>query len=138
MEITIVRTARGGHAVEGHLYVDGTYLCDTLEHPFLHLPETQDEPLRLRLSPTPDGGWKTCIGRSNHLGIRMGTGALHLKDGSIVVGRKYLEGVVLRTRECYERLTGLLAARGKRSPLTLRITCGGGVIRQEEVIQQRA
>ncbi len=112
MEMKIIRRTAGKHAVEGRLYIGGEYVCDTLEHPALHIPPGV-YPLKIRKAP---GRRPPRICLPARLGeIRTGTGALHLtRGGGIVVGRKHLEGVVLRSAESYGRIVKILTGGNRK------------------------
>ena len=100
MLIEIKRNRYSSYGVDGMLIINGRTICATLEHPRNYLP-AGSYPLELeidrklcRILPTTPCGAT----------IRPGNGALTLKNGSIIVGKEYIPGLVLKSAQTYERL----------------------------------
>lgn len=97
MEIVIVRQQHKPWGIDGHLYINHQRVCDTVEHPKLHLPSgeykiTNDQ------SQMTNGEWNIPSPFCH------GDGALGLKRREIIVGKYALPGVVTQSAETYQRL----------------------------------
>lgn len=123
MEILLVRNNSASWGIDGHLYINRTRICDSVEHPSRHLPAgvyqiTNDQSkmsnLKCQISnpetPIP-------------FPFRHGDGALALKHGEIIVGKHLLPGVVTASQPTYDRLYERLKKafqRGTPVRLTIR------------------
>ena len=104
MEIVIVRGDPKPWGIDGCLKINKVYICDTLEHPTRHLPA---------------GSY--VIGTSP---FRHGDGAMALKTGEILVGKRLMPGVVTESQQTYDRLYERLRKAFRRgTPVRLTI-CG--------------
>ena len=122
MEIVIVRQDHKPWGIDGHLYINRTRICDSVEHPSRHLPAgvyqiTNDQSkmsnLKCQISnpetPIP-------------FPFRHGDGALALKHGEIIVGKHLLPGVVTASQSTYDRLYERLKKAFQRgTPIRLTI-----------------
>lgn len=86
MEIVIVRQQHKPWGIDGHLYINHQRVCDTVEHPKLHLPSGE---YTIDIQTLP---------------FCHGDGALGLKRREIIVGKYALPGVVTQSAETYQRL----------------------------------
>ena len=103
MEIVIVRQDHKSWGIDGHLYINRTRICDTVEHPKSHLPAGE----YIISLPFP---------------FRHGDGALSLKHGEIIVGKHLLPGVVTQSQPTYDRLYERLKKAFQRgTPIRLTI-----------------
>lgn len=110
MVIEIKRCCRSPYGVDGVLTINGRTICATVEHPLNHLPAgcypvtlSTDKALRRRMPTLPQGAT-----------IRAGNGAMTLRDGSIIVGRQHIPGVVIRSGEEFDRLFERIEKNVKR------------------------
>lgn len=104
MEILLVRNNSASWGIDGHLYINRTRICDSVEHPSRHLPAGV---YQITL-PFP---------------FRHGDGALSLRHGEIIVGKHLLPGVVTASQPTYDRLYERLKKafqRGTPIHLTIR------------------
>lgn len=95
MLIEIKRSRFSPYGVDGTLWIDGAYVCDTVEHP-QHYLYGGTHGLKLlknktwqRHLPTMPKGATICPAN----------GAFALKRGSIAVGKRVMPGVLLQTNE---------------------------------------
>lgn len=127
MNITIQRLVRTHQSVDGILSIHQRKVCDTAECPTTALPaglyEVELTPCHqhqrriLRLVPTrrdckpkchrcaliPDAGPNTRMPRVCPM-ITMGNGVIGRNDGSIIVGKRALWGLLLHSRKTYDKL----------------------------------
>lgn len=110
MVIEIKRCCRSPYGVDGVLTINGRTICATVEHPLNHLPEgsylvelTVNREAGRRMPTLPQGAT-----------IRAGNGAMTLRDGSIIVGRQHIPGVVVRSGEEFGRLFERIEKNVKR------------------------
>ena len=110
MVIEIKRCCRSPYGVDGVLTINGRTICATVEHPHDHLPEgsypvelTANREAGRRMPTLPQGAT-----------IRAGNGAFTLRDGSIIVGRQHIPGVVVRSGEEFGRLFERIEKNVKR------------------------
>ena len=118
MTIEIIRHNYSVYGVEGALVINKRKVCDTLEHPqnFLSpgsypIELERNEQLELTLPTLPNGA-----------SIRPGNGPFTLKDGSIIVGERYMLGVLHETAQVSEKLYMRIKrcmARGKEVELRI-------------------
>ena len=118
MTIEIIRNNYSKYGVEGTLFINKRQICATLEHPHNHLPtgkygiEIEHNGKYERNLPTlPNGAT-----------IRPGNGPFNLKDGSIIVGERYMLGVLHETAQVSEKLYMRIKrcmARGKEVELRI-------------------
>lgn len=100
MLIEIKRYRYSPYGVDGMLIINGRTICATLEHPRNYLPAgsypldlAMDKKLSRKLPTTPCGAT-----------LRPGNGAFTLKNGSIIIGKEYIPGLVLKSAHTFERL----------------------------------
>ena len=113
MDITIVRGDPKPWGIDGHLYINRRRVCDTVEHPTLHLQQGSYH-ITLPLREETEVGF---------FPFRHGDGALALKQREIIVGRRLLPGVVTASQATYDRLYERLKKafqRGTPVHLTIR------------------
>lgn len=126
MELTLRRTAlRAGYTI-GHLYIDGTYFCDTLEDTVRDLDTEPKVPGRTAI---PAGRYRVVVNRSPRFGrdlprlldvphfdgilIHSGNSAADTA-GCILVGRNTTPGRLTESRVTSDALTARLAAAQRR------------------------
>ena len=105
MEITIIRQEHKPWGIDGHLYISRKRVCDTVEHPKLHLPAgeyqiTNDPYVIRKMEESQDTGKESWILSP----FRHGDGALASSHCEIVVGISALPGVVTQSQATYDRL----------------------------------
>lgn len=100
MLIEIKRYRYSPYGVDGMLIINGRTICATLEHPRNYLPAgscplelAMDRKLCRRLPTTPSGAT-----------IRPGNGPFTLKNGSIIIGKEYIPGLVIKSSHTFDRL----------------------------------
>ena len=100
MTIEIIRNNYSKYGVEGTLFINKRQICATLEHPHNHLPTGKygieiehNEKYERNLPTLPNGAT-----------IRPGNGPFNLKDGSIIVGERYMLGVLFKSEAMFEKL----------------------------------
>ena len=104
MLIEIKRYRYSPYGVDGKLIINGRTICATLEHPRNYLPALLAPVLQHLLNPaTPSGAV-----------IRPGNGPFTLKDGSIIVGKEYIPGLVIKSAQTFERLYNRIDKNMKR------------------------
>ncbi|WP_308243258.1 DUF5675 family protein [uncultured Prevotella sp.] len=118
MTIEIIRHNYSKYGVEGTMFINKREICATLEHPHNFLPPgsypielERNEHYERDLPTMPDGAT-----------IRPGNGPFNLKDGSIVVGERYMLGVLFKSAETFEKLIKrikMTMARGKEVELRI-------------------
>ena len=99
MEIALVRIEKNPWGIDGRLYINRQHVCDTVEHPTRCLPP---------------GVYQ--IEQETHP-FRHGDGPMKSVRGEIIVGKTALPGLVVRSRETYDRLYDRMRKtwqRGKR------------------------
>ena len=123
MEIIIIRQEHKPWGIDGHLYINRTRICDSVEHPKRHLPAGE----YIISSLGAEGSSLSETAHSERLGLpfpfRHGDGALSLKHGEIIVGKHLLPGVVTTSQPTYDRLYERLKKafqRGTPVRLTIR------------------
>lgn len=119
MTIEIIRHNYSKYGVEGTLVINKHKVCATLEHPQNLLPPgrypielKRNKQLELTLPTMPNGA-----------SIRPGNGPFNLKDGSIIVGERYMLGVLYKTAQVFEKLYMRIKrsmARGKEVELEIK------------------
>ena len=144
MIVTLQRTSVNGEITEGRLSIDGIHICDTLENTFsclapghycVHLIKcsqyARKMPIVLSLSPSPSD-CAACPRRTyvNHNTamprfcpmIKPGNGIHSRQEGSILVGLRQCQGLLVHPREVFDTLYARLRMtiqRGKE--ITLKI-----------------
>lgn len=110
MVIEIKRYRYSPYGVDGMVIINGRTIYASVEHPHNYLPAgcypvtlTADKALRRRMPTLPQGAT-----------IRAGNGAFTLHDGSIIVGRQHISGVVVRSGEEFGRLFERIEKNVKR------------------------
>ena len=100
MLIKIKRYRYSPYGVDGMLIINGRTICATLEHPRNYLPAGSypleleiDRKLCRRLPTTPSGAV-----------LRSGNGPFTLKNGSIIIGKEYIPGLVIKSSHTFDRL----------------------------------
>ena len=122
MEIVIVRQDHKSWGIDGHLYINRTRICDSVEHPKRYLPAGE----YIISSLGAEGSSLSETAHSERLGFpfpfRHGDGALSLKHGEIIVGKHLLPGVVTASQPTYDRLYERLKKAFQRgTPIRLTI-----------------
>lgn len=122
MNITLKRTAKEANYTIGQLYVDGEYLCDTLEPKFRNLKKEKKVPGRTAI---PAGTYRILITKSYRFrrwlpllmdvpqfqGIRIHAGNYPQDtQGCILVGWNRKRGMVVNSRTALQQLMNLLTA----------------------------
>ena len=130
MNITITRHSYSKYGVDGTLSINGVYVCDTCEHPAKFLaPGTyrvvigHNKELRRKvpylLQHTTEGTSEKELAAPF---IKIGNGPFRLLDGSIIVGKSHLEGVLVRSAEQFCRLIDRLdKAQNRNEQIMLSI-----------------
>lgn len=95
MEMVITRTCYSRWGVAGTMHIDGQCVCHTCEHPGHCLPLGRYI-IRLKQG-------KMAIGHRRAT-LRAGNGPLSHSDGSIIVGRFELMGLLANSKEYYSKL----------------------------------
>ena len=113
MEMIITRTCYSRWGVAGTMHIDGQCVAHTCEHPAHCLPPGRYS-IRLRQG-------HMAIGR-RRAALRPGNGPMALTDGSIIVGRFELTGLLAHSKAYYAKLY-MKAHRcsKKKEPITLII-----------------
>ena len=118
MNIEITRHNYSKYAVDGKLSINGEYVCDTCEHPVNYMTAGKynisivtNKKLH-RMAPTfPNGAI-----------IKPGNGPFSLTDGSIIVGKHALRGLLVETAECFSKLIDRLdKASNRNEEITITI-----------------
>ena len=122
MEIVIVRQDHKSWGIDGHLYINRTRICDSVEHPKRHLPAGE----YIISSLGAEGSSLSETAHSERLGLpfpfRHGDGALSSIHGEIIVGKFALPGLVTQSAETYQRLyERLKKAFQRNTPVRLTI-----------------
>lgn len=133
MNIIIVRHRHSRFGVDGTLSINGSRVCDTCEHPSKFLPTGNYQiliahnnqlrrkvptilPLFQEIMPTSGGLKKAPF-------IRIGNGPFRLLNGSIIIGKTYLAGVLVESAFYFDRLIDRLDKvqnRGEAITLTIK------------------
>lgn len=107
MNIFLSRHSYSRFGIDGKLLINGLAVCDTIEHPRLHLPSgtysieiRHNDKLRRKV-PTliPEN-----VRRSAFPIIGIGNGPFSLIDGSINVGQHLMAGVLVESADTFARL----------------------------------
>ena len=105
MEITIIRQEHKPWGIDGHLYINRKRICDTVEHPKIHLPageyQITNDPYVISKSEESQATSKDSWIPSP---FRHGDGALASTHCEIIVGKSALPGVVTQSQATYDRL----------------------------------
>lgn len=104
MEIQLVRIEKNPWGTDGRLYINRHHVCDTVEHPTRCMPRGV---YRIDLENNP---------------FRHGDGPMKSTRGEIIVGKNALPGLVVQSRETYDRLYERLRKtwqRGKEIRLSI-------------------
>ena len=126
MNIEIRRKRIIGAACDGELWVDGMKACDTAEHArhltaqgryHMELRKNKDKDRRVPTLVVDDKGIRGRRPRAACL--KVGNGIYRLRQGEILVGRRLMPGVVLRSTEAFD----LLYARIDKALLRGREVC---------------
>lgn len=125
MNIFINRRAHTRYGVDGQLSINGSVICDTCEHPHLHLPEgmyrveiRHNRRLRRKV-PTL---MADDVRRSAFPIIGIGNGPFLLTDGSIIVGHRLMKGVLTHSSAVFAHLIDRLdKVANRRENITLII-----------------
>lgn len=97
MEITIIRQEHKPWGIDGHLYISRKRVCDTVEHPKMHLPAGEYQITNDQSLITNEESWIPSP-------FRHGDGALASTHCEIIVGKSALPGVVTQSQATYDRL----------------------------------
>jgi hypothetical protein len=123
MEITIIRQEHKPWGIDGHLYISRTRVCDTVEHPKMHLPageyQITNAPCVVSKSEESQNANKE---QWILFPFRHGDGALASTHCEIIVGKSALPGVVTQSQAIYDRLYERLKKAFQRgTPIRLTI-----------------
>ena len=134
IQIELKRIAKRKDYTIGQLYVDGTYLCDTLEPTWRNLAQGARKlkgrtaipegryPVVVTHSPRFDAWLPLLVGVPGFTGIRIHAGNTAADtEGCILVGQNLKRGQVLNSRICLHRLMQLLDARKAGEPAFVTI-----------------
>lgn len=118
MNIIITRHRYSKYGVDGTLSINGQHVCDTCEHPDKYLPTSDyhvsiahNKPLRRKVPTLPNGAI-----------ICIGNGPFKLLDGSIIVGKRPLAGLLIHSAAHFNRLIDRLdKAQNRGDNITLTI-----------------
>ena len=115
MIIEIHRNNYSKYGIEGTLIVNSKVICSTVEHPRHYVPAG---PYPLELERSKKFG---CLMPTlpNGTILQPGNGPFGLVDGSIVVGEKHVEGVVLNSSAVFEGLAQRIIKSRKKMPVVL-------------------
>lgn len=91
IEIFLIRTNYTRWGVHGNLYINGKFLCNTCEHPSLHLP--------LGCHPISCKKGLVWIGRSKATRFECYNGPFTCVKGSINVGEYRTSGLLVHTQK---------------------------------------
>lgn len=113
MEVTINRFYHGERYIIGRLYVNGTYVCDTLERPLTDKKHAGILPYRYKLINYPSAKFKgmrpLVEGVEGRSGILIHEGnTVDDTQGCILVGINRKVGHVLDSRKCLTKLMSIL------------------------------
>lgn len=103
MEIEIRRYNIKMPTCDGHLYIDGRYVCDTSEHAYFRTAPGRYH-LRLGYDDRQQHRVPLLIQHRvmrHYPMITWGCGVQKLYDGQIIVGRHHLHGVVLDSHDTF-------------------------------------
>lgn len=146
MKISINRIRRNDNVIEGQLYVDGIYTCDTLENETDCLPtgrygvvinKCHQHARKMPLVVEEDTIVVKCCGRCKHRKfvshntpmprycpqLSAGNGVYNRHDGSILVGKRGAFGLLLYPKETFDNLYQRIRkamARGRRIIVYIR------------------
>lgn len=132
MKILVKRIYKGDTYTIGHLYIDGVYVCDTIEDPVRILNEYEDKvygetaipegvyPVELTYSPR----FKKVLPEIKNVqffsGIRIHAGnTAKDSEGCLIVGENKVKGKVINSRKTLEKLMKIL--KSAKEPIFLQI-----------------
>ena len=110
MKITITRHNYSRYGVDGTLSIGGKRICNTCEHPEKHLPtgtyviKIERNKKLQRIAPTFQNG---AI-------IKPGNGPFLLADGSIIVGKFAIRGLLVDSNKYFNKLIDRLDKANNR------------------------
>lgn len=121
-EIIVRRTRQSRWGIDGCLSIGGNMFCHTVEHPEMHLPKGRYV-VRILKSRQLNRLTPTLMAANGDMPIMMpANGAMAVRDGSIVVGNRLIEGVVVKTDEVFAKLVDRLDKAQRRGvEITLEI-----------------
>lgn len=133
MKIIITRHRHTRYGMDGTLSINGMRICNTCEHPDSFLPSgkykiliTRNNQLRRKV-PTILPPTTKVVPPSRKLRkapiIRIGNGPFSLLNGSIIIGKTYLAGVLVESATHFDRLIDRLdkaQRRGEAITLTIK------------------
>lgn len=106
MKLKIIRKQNSQWGIDGELIINGAKVCDTVENPNCPLPKgkyiikvLRDRRLQ-RLVPAIF----SLEDLNTNAIIMPGNGPLGRKDGSVIVGERLMEGVVLNTQKIFAKI----------------------------------
>lgn len=106
MHIELKRNRTTEYGTDGHLCIDGNYICDTAESPFRHLPVGDYRVTLERLAR-----WKRKMpvlvpAEANRVCgvLGFGNGLFHRNDCRIHVGKYRVSGLVINSIETFKAL----------------------------------
>lgn len=127
MDININRHHYSKYGIDGTLSINDQYVCDTCEHPDRHIAA---------------GHYDVCIAHNGELRrkvpylisceasgngalppfLRIGNGPFKLRDGSIIVGKHHITGVLINSAKCFNRIIDRLdKAQSRKEKIELHI-----------------
>lgn len=127
MNIIINRRHYSSYGIDGTLNINDQYVCDTCEHPDKHIATGQynvciahNKELRRKVP------YLTSCEASGNRGLppfmRTGNGPFKLRDGSIIVGKHHIAGVLINSAKCFNRLIDRLdKAQSRNEKIKLHI-----------------
>lgn len=133
MNITITRHRYSKYGVDSTLSINGQRVCDTCEHPDKYLTTgtyrviiERNKELRRKvpylLPVETSETLKPFETPTNAPFIRIGNGPFKLLDGSIIVGKSPLTGLLIHSAEHFNRLIDRLdKAKNRGDQITLTI-----------------
>lgn len=103
MQIEIKRKRTTRYGTDGHLYIDGTYVCDTAENPINHLP-AGDYEVQLQYDATLGRKVPLLISDYHVAIIAYGNGLCNARDCRIHVGEHRVSGLVIHSHDTFHNL----------------------------------
>lgn len=131
MNIIITRRRYSKYGVDGTLNINGQHVCDTCEHPDKYLPTgtyrviiERNKELRRKVpylqAVTSEAALRGGIDGTPF--IRIGNGPFKLLDGSIIVGKSPIAGLLIHSADHFNRLIDRLdKAQNRGDNITLTI-----------------
>jgi len=108
LNIEIRRYRIRGACCDGHLYIKGKRVCDCAENAYHRLPagrykvvigRVEKERRRMPVLVPTDNDYRVTRGAFPYL--KVGNGIYTLRQGQIIVGQRYLPGVLLHSYDAF-------------------------------------